>query len=60
MKIHELGDATLHGWKAKVADEAARRAPLRDDYVRVAFGVVFVALSVQYLVKTARALASRR
>ena len=60
MKAQELGDATLHGWKAKVADEAARRTPLRDDYVRLAFGVVFVGLSVQYLVKTARALASRR
>src|SRR5436853_495102 len=41
MKAQELGDATLHGWKAKVADEAARRTPLRDDYVRLAFGVFF-------------------
>jgi hypothetical protein len=60
MKVQDLGDATLHGWKAKVADEAARRAPVRDDYVRLVFGLVFVALSVRYLVQTAQELAARR
>jgi hypothetical protein len=32
---------------------------VRDDYVRAAFGFLFLALSLSYLVKTARALASR-
>jgi hypothetical protein len=33
--------------------------PVRDDYVRAAFGFFFLALSLSYLVKTARRIAER-
>jgi hypothetical protein len=59
MKVQDVGDAALHGWKAKVADAAAPRVPVRDDYVRAAFGLLFLALSLSYLAKTARRLAAR-
>jgi hypothetical protein len=59
MKVQDVGHAALSGWKGKVADAAAPRVPVRDDYVRAAFGFLFLALSLSYLVKTARALASR-
>jgi hypothetical protein len=60
MKVDDLGNATLHGWKEKVADTAARKAPVRDEYVRAALGLVFLALSVQYVVRSVRELASLR
>lgn len=59
MKVQDVGHAALSGWKEKVADETAKRAPVRDDYVRAAFGLVFLALSLKYLVTTARKLAAR-
>jgi hypothetical protein len=60
MKVDDLGNATLHGWKEKVADTAARKAPMRDEYVRAALGLVFLALSVRHVVRSVRELASRR
>jgi hypothetical protein len=60
MKVQDLGDATLHGWKERVADTAARKAPVRDEYVRAALGLVFLALSLRYVVKSLRELAALR
>jgi hypothetical protein len=60
MKVEEVGHAALSGWKGRLADAVARRAPVRDDTVRAAFGLLFLALSVKYLVQTARQLAARR
>ena len=60
MKVQDVGDAALHGWKEKVADTVARRAPVRDDYVRTALGLLFLVLSLRYLAVTARDLAARR
>jgi hypothetical protein len=60
MKIEEVGNAALSGWKARVADEVARRAPFRDEQVRAALGLVFLGLSVQYLARTTRRLLRRR
>jgi hypothetical protein len=59
MKVQDVGHAALSGWKGKVADEAAPRVPLRDDYVRAAFGFFFLALSLTYLARTARRIAER-
>jgi hypothetical protein len=60
MRVEDVGEAALHGWKEKVADAAARKAPVRDDYVRTALGLLFLALSIRSLAKTARDLAARR
>jgi hypothetical protein len=60
VKVQDVGDAAQHGWKEKVADIVSRRAPVRDDYVRTALGLFFLALSLRYLVVTARDLAARR
>jgi hypothetical protein len=60
VKVQDVGEAALSGWKEKVADSVARRAPVRDDYIRVAFGLLFLALSLKYLAETARQLAARR
>jgi hypothetical protein len=60
MQVHDVGHAALSGWKGKAADAVARRAPFRDDYVRTAFGLLFLALSLRYLTNTARELAARR
>ena len=56
MNARTLGDVTLHGWREKAASRIGRRAPLADDLVRAALGVVFFALSVQYVVRTLRAV----
>jgi hypothetical protein len=60
MKVDDLGNATLHGWKEKVADTAARKAPVRDEYVRAALGLLFLALSVRHVVRSVRELAALR
>jgi hypothetical protein len=60
VKVQDVGHAALSGWKEKVADKAAKRAPVRDEYVRVAFGLLFLGLSLKYLATTARRLAARR
>jgi hypothetical protein len=60
VKVQDVGEAALSGWKEKVADSVAQRAPVRDDYIRVGFGLLFLALSLKYLANTARRLAARR
>lgn len=58
----QIGTAGLQGWRRKVGDAVAeplaQRTPLDTEQVRAAIGVLFFALSVMYVVKTAR-LASR-
>ncbi len=56
MDSRSLADATLHGWRAKVADAVARRAPVRDDVARAALGVFWLAASALYVVQSVRAL----
>jgi hypothetical protein len=60
VKANDLGNATLHGWKQTVADTAARKAPVRDEYVRAALGLLFLALSVRHVVRSARELTALR
>jgi hypothetical protein len=59
MKVQDVGHAALSGWKGKVADAAAPRVPVRDEYERAAFGFFFLALSLTYLARTARRIAER-
>jgi hypothetical protein len=54
-----VGHAALSGWREKFADAAARRAPVRDDYVRVAVGLVFLGFSIRHLAHTAGRLFAR-
>ena len=49
---HRVGQAGLIGWREKVANVVAPRAPISDDTVRTALGAVFFALSVYYVVQT--------
>ena len=51
-----LGDATLHGWREKVGNGVARRAPVDDDVVRVALGLFWFAASTLYVAQSIRAL----
>jgi hypothetical protein len=60
MRVEEVGRAGLSGWRKPVADAVAPRVPVRDDLVRAALGFLFLALSVKYLVDTARELKARR
>jgi hypothetical protein len=52
MDAKALGHAGLHGWKEKVADTVARRAPIADDVVRAALGALFFALSLRYVIRS--------
>lgn len=49
---HRVGQAGLIGWREKVANVVAPRAPISDDTVRTVLGAVFFALSVYYVVQT--------
>jgi len=57
----QLGQAGLQGWRAKAGDLAAprlaQRTPLGEDQIRALIGVLFFALSVMYVVKTAGTVA---
>ncbi|MGY1915343.1 hypothetical protein [Blastococcus sp. SYSU DS0973] len=59
-----LGKAGLKGWRARVADAVAgpvaQRTPITDDQVRAAIGALFLALSVMYVAKAAKDLATAR
>lgn len=54
MDVVTLGTAGLRGWRATLADAVApavaRRSPLSEDQVRAAFGALFLALGVRYVV----------
>jgi hypothetical protein len=53
MHIHQdLGHAGLAGWRGKVADVVAPRAPLDDDTARMVIGLGFFVLSVYYVIST--------
>ena len=57
MDATRLGQAGLHGWREKVADRVAKRAPVADDVARAVLGGVFFALSLRYVVRSLRAAA---
>jgi hypothetical protein len=42
------------GWRKKAADAVAPRVPVRDDHVRTALGLVFVALAVRTVARALR------
>lgn len=52
MDVKRFGETALSGWREKVADAVAERAPVRSDRARAAIGVVFFALSLRYVLKT--------
>ncbi|NEK87477.1 hypothetical protein GCU60_17185 [Blastococcus saxobsidens] len=64
MDAVSFGKAGLKGWRAKVADAVAgpvaRRTSVTDDQVRAAIGALFLALSVMYVAKAVKDLASNR
>jgi hypothetical protein len=59
MKVEEVGHAALSGWRQRVADGVAERAPTRGEKVRAALGLLFLGLTLRHLVTTARRLYSR-
>jgi len=59
MRVEDVGHAALAGWRRRVADAVAPRLPVRDDAVRAAVGFLFLALTLKYLVDTAREIAAR-
>ena len=63
MPLTELGLAATReaGWRTKAADAVAPRAarsplPVREEQVRAALGLLFLGLSVKYVVGTLRKL----
>jgi hypothetical protein len=53
MQIHQrVGHAGLVGWRKKLADVVAPRAPIADDQARALIGGAFFALSAYYVVAT--------
>ena len=59
MNGKELGNAALVGWREKAAEPVARKAPLKDEYVRAAIGLLFLGLTIRHLAETVRRLRSR-
>jgi hypothetical protein len=63
MHVKEVGHASLHGWRGRLADRTAqavsKRTPASEDAIRAALGLVFLALSVRYLARTVRDLSGR-
>ncbi len=59
-----LGQAGLQGWRAKVADSVAppvaKRSGLDEDDVKAVVGVVFLILTILYVVNAIRELADNR
>ena len=60
MKVQDVGHAALSGWREKAAEPVARRAPVRDEHVRAALGLLFLGLTLRHLVETVRRLRARR
>lgn len=58
--VKQVGFAGLQGWRAKVGDvvagPAAKRTPFSEDQVRAAVGVLFLVLSIKYIVDAVRRL----
>ena len=56
-----IGKAGLTGWRTKVADSVAvpvsRRTSFSEDDVRAAVGVVFLVMSVMYVIGAVRRMA---
>jgi len=59
MKVKDVGNAALVGWREKAAEPVARKAPLRDEYARAAIGLLFLGLTIRHLAETLRRLRSR-
>ncbi|HEY6961917.1 MAG TPA: hypothetical protein VI408_08535 [Gaiellaceae bacterium] len=58
MWIHSLGhSATSSGWRKQAAEAIAPRVPVDDRKVRTALGLIFLASSIRYVVKTLRGAA---
>jgi hypothetical protein len=49
---HRVGHAGLIGWREKVANVVAPRAPIADDTARALIGAAFFVLSVYYVIQT--------
>jgi hypothetical protein len=64
MDTKQIGDAGLHGWKARVAERAAdvadRKTPASGDQVRAALGIAFFLFSLVYVLRTIAELARQR
>ena len=64
MAVQQLGhSATSSGWRKKLADAVAPRVgesslPLRERQVRTLLGLLLLASSIKYVVKTVRGAAS--
>jgi hypothetical protein len=58
-----VGRAGLHGWKRRVSERVAepvsRRTPWSREAIEAAFGVVWFALSLRYVLRTLAALRRR-
>jgi hypothetical protein len=53
MDLHkQVGHAGLIGWREKVADVVAPKAPIADDTARALIGGAFFVLSVYYVIQT--------
>ena len=53
MDVHKtVGHAGLIGWREKVADVVAPRAPIKDENARAIIGGAFFLLSVYYVIQT--------
>ena len=59
MNVKDVGNAALVGWREKAAEPVAKKAPLRDDYVRAGIGLIFLGLTIRHLAETVRRLRSR-
>jgi hypothetical protein len=62
--LKDLGHAGAQGWRERIADElaprVAKRAPVQEDQIRAAVGLLFLSLSALYLAQTLKALRARR
>lgn len=60
MKVEQVGHAALEGWREKtanaVAPRLAQRSRLEENQVRAFLGLLFLGLTVKYLVTTTRRL----